>query len=58
MAAETAGEALASDFGIGELVDLAHHALRLRFARRDHRAEAGKDQHVLGGASFFGCEPF
>ena len=58
MAAETTGEALAPDLGIGELVDLAHHALRFRFGRRDHRAEAGKDQHVLGGASLLGCEPF
>ncbi len=47
VAAETAGQALASDFGIAEVVQLAGGAQRLGLGGADHRAETWQDQDVV-----------
>ena len=58
MPAEAAGQPLAPDLGIGQLVDLAREALRLGLGRGEHRAEARQDQHMLGVAPLDLRQPF
>src|SRR5690242_13973286 len=47
MPAEPAGETLAPDLGIAQIIELARQALRLGFGRADHRAQTGQDQHLI-----------
>ena len=51
MSPKAAGQTLAPDFRIRELVDLARKPLRLGFGRGDHRAQAWQDQHMIGLAA-------
>ena len=48
--AEAARQPLAPDLRVGQLVHLAHQALRLGFGGGDHRAETGQDQHLVAAA--------
>src|SRR5581483_11736692 len=52
VSAKTLRQPRAADFGIGELVELARIALRLRVRGADGGAEAWQDQHIRRLAAF------
>ena len=58
VAAEPAGQPLAADFRIAQVVQFAGDALRLGLGAADHRAQARQDQHLVRRAALVGASAF